>query len=58
MEEEKKTDEYFMKKALVEAEAARDAGEIPIGAILLCGNRIIARGHYLSEMLHYVTAYA
>ena len=58
MEEEKKTDEYFMKKALAEAEAARDAGEIPIGAIVVCGTRIIARGHNLTEMLHDVTAHA
>jgi tRNA(adenine34) deaminase len=52
------TDEYFMKKALQEAEVAFDKGEIPVGAIIVIDNRIIARTHNLSEMLHDVTAHA
>ena len=52
------TDEYFMKKALQEAEIAFDKGEIPVGAIIVIDNKIIARGHNLTEMLHDVTAHA
>ena len=37
-------DERFMRRALQEAEAARDAGEIPVGAVIVAGDRIIARG--------------
>ncbi len=47
-----------MKKALEEAEIAFDKGEIPVGAIIVVDNRIIARGHNLTEMLHDVTAHA
>ena len=52
------TDEYFMKKALQEAEIAFDKGEIPVGAVIVVNNTIIARSHNLTEMLHDVTAHA
>ncbi len=52
------TDDYFMKKALQEAEMAFDKGEIPIGAVIVVNNQIIARSHNLTEMLHDVTAHA
>lgn len=52
------TDEYFMKKALIEAEIAFDKGEIPVGAIIVIDNKIIARSHNLTEMLIDVTAHA
>ena len=51
-------DENFMRKALAEAELARAAGEIPIGAVIACGDRIIARAHNLTETLIDVTAHA
>ena len=51
-------DTYFMKKALQEAEIARDKGEIPIGAVVVIENKIIARGHNLTETLNDVTAHA
>ena len=47
-----------MRKALAEAEAARAAGEIPIGAVIVCGDRIIARAHNMTETLIDVTAHA
>ena len=52
------TDEYFMKKALQEAEVAFDKGEIPVGAVIVIDNRVIASSHNLTEMLHDVTAHA
>jgi len=51
-------DTYFMKKALQEAETAFDKGEIPVGAIIVVENRIIARAHNLTETLNDVTAHA
>ena len=51
-------DTYFMKKALQEAEMAFDKGEIPVGAIIVINNTIIARSHNLTELLHDVTAHA
>ena len=39
------SDEYFMKKALQEAELAFEKGEIPVGALIVIDNKIIARGH-------------
>ena len=51
-------DEAFMRKALAEAELARTAGEIPIGSVIACGDRIIARAHNLTETLVDVTAHA
>lgn len=52
------TDEYFMKKALQEAEIAFEKGEIPVGAIIVIDNKVIARSHNLTEMLNDVTAHA
>jgi tRNA(adenine34) deaminase len=52
------TDEYFMKKALQEAQVAFDKGEIPVGAIIVINNKVIARSHNLTEMLNDVTAHA
>jgi tRNA(adenine34) deaminase len=52
------TDEYFMKKALQEAEIAFEQGEIPVGAIIVIDNKVIARSHNLTEMLNDVTAHA
>ncbi len=52
------TDEYFMKKALQEAEVAFEKGEIPVGAVIVIDNRVIASSHNLTEMLHDVTAHA
>lgn len=51
-------DMRFMRLALAEAEAARDAGEIPIGAVVVCRGRVVARAHNLTETLHDVTAHA
>ncbi len=52
------TDEYFMKKALQEAETAFDKDEIPVGAIIVIDNKVIARSHNLTELLNDVTAHA
>ena len=52
------TDDFFMKKALQEAEVAFEKGEIPVGAIIVIDNKVIARGHNLTEMLVDVTAHA
>ena len=51
-------DERYMKLALQEARAAFDEGEIPVGAIIVCRDRVIARTHNLTETLHDVTAHA
>lgn len=52
------TDEQFMQRALDEAHQAFEAGEVPIGAVVVCRGRIIARAHNLTETLHDVTAHA
>ena len=52
------TDENYMKMALIEAQAAYDKGEIPVGAVVVWNGRIIARAHNLTETLHDVTAHA
>ena len=52
------TDEYFMKKALYEAQLAYDRHEIPVGALIVIENKIIAKAHNLTEMLNDVTAHA
>lgn len=57
-EEQLKTDERYMRMALVEAEAAGAVGEIPIGAVIVCQGRVIARAHNLTETLNDVTAHA
>ena len=51
-------DVYFMKRALAEAEQAFTEGEIPVGAVVVCQNRIISRAHNLTEALNDVTAHA
>ncbi len=55
---ENSNDEYFMKQALTEAKRAGTKGEVPVGAVIVCGGRIIARAHNLTEMLTDVTAHA
>jgi tRNA(adenine34) deaminase len=52
------SDDYFMKQALSEAEIAFDKGEVPVGAVIVCEGRIIARAHNLTETLNDVTAHA
>ncbi|MDY2585941.1 nucleoside deaminase [Winogradskyella aquimaris] len=51
-------DTYFMRKALQEAEVAFEKGEIPVGAVIVVEDRIIARTHNLTELLNDVTAHA
>ncbi len=51
-------DAYFMKRALQEAETAYEKGEVPIGAVVVIKNQIIARAHNLTETLNDVTAHA
>ncbi len=50
--------EYYMRQALIEAQKAAAEGEIPIGAVIVCEGKIIARGHNLTETLHDPTAHA
>ncbi|RLD20511.1 MAG: nucleoside deaminase [Bacteroidetes bacterium] len=52
------SDEYFMKHALREAQEAFDAGEVPVGAVVVSQNQIIAKGHNSVELLRDVTAHA
>lgn len=52
------TDEQFMRRALDEAQIAAEQGEIPVGAVVVCRDRIIARAHNLTETLGDVTAHA
>lgn len=52
------SDEHFMKLALKEAEIALDKDEVPVGAVVVSGYQVIARGHNLSETLNDVTAHA
>jgi len=52
------TDEYFMKKALQEAKIAFNKGEVPVGAVVVLKDQIIARAHNLTETLNDVTAHA
>ena len=51
-------DQFFMQRALQEAEMAFERGEVPIGAVITVNDRIIARAHNLTEQLHDVTAHA
>ena len=51
-------DEYFMREALKQARQAFDAGEIPVGAVVVWGDKIIARGHNQVEQLNDSTAHA
>jgi tRNA(adenine34) deaminase len=52
------TDEFFMKMAYREAEYAFEQGEIPVGAVIACNNRVIAKAHNQTELLNDVTAHA
>ncbi|MDA3883254.1 MAG: nucleoside deaminase [Bacteroidales bacterium] len=52
------TDEYFMKQALKQAELAFDKDEVPVGAVIVHDNQIIARAHNLTETLNDPTAHA
>ena len=52
------TDEYFMMLALKEAKLAYDEDEIPIGAVVVLNDRVIARGHNMTEKLNDPTAHA
>ena len=58
MVDNQKKDEEFMRRALLEAQAAFDEDEIPVGAVIVCQDRIISRAHNLTEMLTDVTAHA
>jgi tRNA(adenine34) deaminase len=51
-------DNEYMKQALAEAQEAYDRREVPVGAVVVCGKRIIARAHNLTETLNDVTAHA
>ena len=51
-------DAFYMQQALVEAQKAYDRGEVPVGAVVVCRDRIIARSHNLTETLNDVTAHA
>ncbi|HOI26539.1 MAG TPA: nucleoside deaminase [Paludibacteraceae bacterium] len=51
-------DTYYMKQALLEAKKANEKGEVPVGAVVVCKNTIIARSYNLTETLHDVTAHA
>jgi tRNA(adenine34) deaminase len=52
------SDEHFMKEALRQAEYAKDEGEIPVGAVVVCQDRIIAKAYNQTERLNDVTAHA
>lgn len=51
-------DKFYMRQALMEAEKASERGEVPVGAVVVCRDRIIARAHNLTETLNDVTAHA
>ena len=51
-------DKYYMRQALMEAEKATERDEVPVGAVVVCRDRIIARAHNLTETLNDVTAHA
>jgi tRNA(adenine34) deaminase len=51
-------DVYYMRRALAEAELAFTEGEIPVGALVVCRNKILSRAHNLTEKLNDVTAHA
>lgn len=52
------SDDHFMQEALKEAQKAFDQDEVPVGAVVVCNDRIIARAHNLTEKLNDVTAHA
>ena len=51
-------DIFYMKQALQEARIAAEAGEVPVGAVVVCRNQVVGRGHNLTETLRDVTAHA
>jgi tRNA(adenine34) deaminase len=51
-------DTHWMRQAFQQALAARDAGEVPVGAVVVVGNRLLGKGHNLTERLNDVTAHA
>jgi len=51
-------DTYFMKQAFHEAQKAAERGEVPVGAVIVANNTVIARAHNLTEQLNDVTAHA
>ena len=55
---QQQADEHFMRLALCEAQQALEEGEVPIGAVIVCHSRVIARAHNLTDTLHDVTAHA
>lgn len=52
------SDEYFMKLAFLEAKKAFEMDEVPVGAVIVCGNQVIAKAHNMTETLNDVTAHA
>ncbi len=52
------SDTYYMREALKEAQKALEKNEVPIGSVIVCQDRIIARAHNLTEQLHDITAHA
>ena len=52
------SDDYFMKQALAEANIASEEDEVPVGAVIVCGDRIVARAHNQTERLNDPTAHA
>ena len=58
MENEQNRDAFFMRQAIAEAQNALNKGEVPIGAVVVCGDRIVARAHNLVETLGDPTAHA
>ena len=58
METDYNIDNFFMQRALAEAREAAAEGEIPIGAVVVCGGRIVAKGHNHTEALGDATAHA
>ena len=51
-------DKFYMRQALIEAEKAAERDEVPVGAVVVCRDRVIARAHNLTETLNDVTAHA
>jgi len=58
MEEKLRRDIFFMRQALAEAHKALERNEIPVGAVVVCGERIVGRGHNMTETLADATAHA
>lgn len=52
------SNEYFMKAALKQAQLAYEIDEVPVGAVIVCGNKIVGRGHNFTQTLNDATAHA